>query len=119
MIFSFLIKSNIDENLLTYVCGSSEVIISNFRASEWKSRETILYICDLRVRYSGFHRSSIGTVISRTVITEHPKGIEVRALKEFAKSQPVTDQAMAEMLSTNAHIDRKACFPLKYLPMFQ
>ncbi|XP_045483669.1 meiosis-specific with OB domain-containing protein [Harmonia axyridis] len=56
------------------------------KASHWKPRETIIFVTDVKIDWSGFHKTIVATFSSRSILTENPIGIEAKNLATYAKT---------------------------------
>nr|XP_022905749.1 meiosis-specific with OB domain-containing protein [Onthophagus taurus] len=68
------------------------------RIGFWKPRTTILFLADVKVEYSHFHKSIMPVIGSRTIITEDPIGQEAEQLRNYASTAPLLPSHIIEQL---------------------
>ncbi|XP_044761353.1 meiosis-specific with OB domain-containing protein [Coccinella septempunctata] len=56
------------------------------KAGCWKPRETIIFVTDVKIDWSGFHKTIVATFSSRSILTENPIGKEAENLARYAKT---------------------------------
>lgn len=56
--------------------------------SSWIPRETILFIADIKLEWSEFHKSPIGQIDRRSVVTEDPYTNEAETLRIYMQHAP-------------------------------
>lgn len=78
------------------------------RASSWQSRETVLFISDIKLEWNNFNKAIVGRIIGRTVITEDPHTAEAEALRVYARHAPILRSAVLDRVSQDIP-DRKIC----------
>ncbi|XP_066262542.1 meiosis-specific with OB domain-containing protein [Euwallacea similis] len=60
------------------------------RSEAWKPRTTILFLADLKIEWSEFHKAYIGQTSGRTIVTENPAmSKETKELYEYAQVAPI------------------------------
>ncbi|KAJ1523014.1 hypothetical protein ONE63_002149 [Megalurothrips usitatus] len=72
-----------------------------YQASQWKSRETILYAVDIRMKWNNFRNSCIPTVTSKTIITVDPQVPDAECLRVYAHAAPLQATAIIDYLASN------------------
>lgn len=59
------------------------------RAPQWKPRETIIFVTDVKIDWSSFHKTIVATFTSRSVLTENPVGKEAENLARYATTAKI------------------------------
>ncbi|KAG8311507.1 hypothetical protein J6590_042375 [Homalodisca vitripennis] len=72
-----------------------------YRADNWKPRETVLFIADVRLNWNSFKKCMTATVTSRTIITENPDMADAEDLREHARNAPIVSSAILDQFATN------------------
>lgn len=72
-----------------------------YRATSWQSRETILFISDIKLEWNNFTKCIVGRVFGRTVITEDPYTAEAEALRVYSRHAPISRNAVIDQVSQN------------------
>ncbi|KAJ9578528.1 hypothetical protein L9F63_005257 [Diploptera punctata] len=71
------------------------------RAEHWRSRETVLFIADIRVDWNSYRRGMAATEGPRTIITENPDTIEAQTLRSYALTAPIKASAILAQLANS------------------
>ncbi|KAK9884858.1 hypothetical protein WA026_009080 [Henosepilachna vigintioctopunctata] len=71
------------------------------RASSWQPRSTILFITDLNIDWSGYHKSVVAKFSNKSILTENPVGREAEKLAEYAKTAPLHAPNIIDQLTVN------------------
>uniref|UniRef100_A0A6P7G0N5 Meiosis-specific with OB domain-containing protein n=1 Tax=Diabrotica virgifera virgifera TaxID=50390 RepID=A0A6P7G0N5_DIAVI len=82
------------------------------RSEHWKPRLTVLFMADVRIKWSDFDKQFQASVAGRTIVTENPKGKEVDLLLNYAKDAPIETFAIVNQIIT-ALPDRKCKLEMK------
>ncbi|KAK3914787.1 Meiosis-specific with OB domain-containing protein [Frankliniella fusca] len=72
-----------------------------YQASQWKPRETILFMADVRMKWSGYRNACIPTVNSKTIITVDPQTEDAECLRAYALVAPLQPSAIVDYLASN------------------
>ncbi|XP_052128503.1 meiosis-specific with OB domain-containing protein-like [Frankliniella occidentalis] len=72
-----------------------------YQASQWKPRETILFIADIILKWSGYRNASSPTVNSKTIITVDPQTEDAECLRAYARAAPLQPSAIIDYLTSN------------------
>lgn len=80
------------------------------RSENWKPRTTILFLTDIRINWSSFARSFVGSANSRTIVTENPIGDEAKDLFEYAQKAPIktfeiVEHLLSSMMASSSSLD--------------
>ncbi|XP_072397661.1 meiosis-specific with OB domain-containing protein [Diabrotica undecimpunctata] len=70
------------------------------RSEHWKPRLTVLFMADIRIKWSDFDKQFLASVSGRTIVTENPKGKEVDLLLNYAKDAPIETFAIVNQIIT-------------------
>uniref|UniRef100_A0A1B6GAB0 MEIOB-like N-terminal domain-containing protein n=1 Tax=Cuerna arida TaxID=1464854 RepID=A0A1B6GAB0_9HEMI len=70
-----------------------------FRADNWKPRETVLFIADVRLNWNNFKKCMTATVTARTIITENPDMADADDLREHARNAPIVPSAILDQFA--------------------
>ncbi|XP_054288214.1 meiosis-specific with OB domain-containing protein [Macrosteles quadrilineatus] len=83
---------------LTLQIWDSEVI---YQADNWKRRETVLFIADVKLDWNNYRKRICAAVTGRTVITENPDCPEAIQQRNHARTAPTVAVAILDHLATN------------------
>lgn len=75
--------------------------VTCFRAEQWKPRTTILFMADVRTKWSNFDNCMTASISSKTVVTENPTGREADNLRRFAESTPLKPLQILDHMAVN------------------
>ncbi|XP_034240920.1 meiosis-specific with OB domain-containing protein [Thrips palmi] len=73
----------------------------NYQASQWKPRETILFMADIKMKWDMSREACVPEVTSRTVITVGPQTPEAECLSVYARAAPLHATAIIDHLASN------------------
>lgn len=71
------------------------------RSENWKPRYTALFITDVQIVWSNYHRQFIAKFTNQTLVTENPNGKESQNLLKYALTAPIEiDEIVDQMITT-------------------
>ncbi|KAI4466186.1 aspartate aminotransferase [Holotrichia oblita] len=88
-----------DHSIFLSTTGRISIGVDNFRAGFWTPRSTTLFMTDMKIEYSNFHKIFLPNISSRTIITENPVGAEANNLRSYALTAPIQPTEILERLS--------------------
>uniref|UniRef100_A0A1B6DUZ9 MEIOB-like N-terminal domain-containing protein n=1 Tax=Clastoptera arizonana TaxID=38151 RepID=A0A1B6DUZ9_9HEMI len=72
-----------------------------YRADNWQARKTILFIADILLDWSSYKNEMVGTISSRTIITENPNINHAQDLKNYSRTAPIQAAAILDHIANN------------------
>ncbi|XP_069701481.1 meiosis-specific with OB domain-containing protein [Periplaneta americana] len=71
------------------------------RADNWKPRETVLFLADMRLEWNAFRRGMAASESMCSIVTEDPDIPEAAALRIYARSAPLRPTAILAQLASS------------------